>query len=159
MSWNQPMNPEGSNPRAFIDANVPMYAAGEEHPLREPSIRVMQIITARPHRFLTDAEVFQEIIHRYVSVRRWPHGRQVFNEFVETMHGRIEPVYAEDVVHAAALADHHGNVSSRDLLHAAVALRLGVSHIISTDTDFDRLPVVTRLAPERIDGWAGALFA
>lgn len=153
------MNPGASNPRAFVDANVPMYAAGEEHSLREPSIRVMQIVTANPAKFLTDAEVFQEIIHRYVSVRRWPHGREVFNGFVEAMHGRIEPVYAEDVVHAAALADDHPGVSSRDLVHAAVALRLGVSRIISTDTDFDRLPVVTRLAPERIDDWADALPA
>lgn len=75
------------------------------------------------------------------------------------MRGRIEPVYAQDVLDAAVLADDHPNISSRDLVHAAVALRLGVSHIISTDTDFDRLPVVTRLAPERIDEWAVALFA
>ena len=75
------------------------------------------------------------------------------------MHGRIEPIYAEDVVDAAALADEHPDISSRDLVHAAVALRLGVSRIISTDADFDRLPVVTRLAPERIDEWAGALLA
>ncbi len=153
------MNPEGSNPRAFIDANVPMYAAGDEHPLREPSIRVMQMVTANPDRFLTDAEVFQEIIHRYVSVRRWPHGREVFNGFVETMYRRIEPVYAGDVVHAAALADDHPGINARDLVHAAVALRLGVSGIISTDTDFDRLPVITRLAPERVDEWADILMA
>ena len=153
------MNQAESNPGAFIDANVPMYAAGQEHPLREPSIRVMQVVTASPGRFLTDAEVFQEIIHRYISVRRWPLGREVFNDFVEAMHGRIEPVYAEDVLHAAVLADDHPDVSSRDLVHAAVALRLGVSRIISTDADFDRLPVITRLAPERIDEWAGALLA
>lgn len=153
------MNQAASNPRAFIDANIPMYAAGEEHSLREPSIRVMQVATVNPDRFLTDAEVFQEIIHRYVSVRRWPHGREVFDGFVEAMHGRIEPVYAEDVVHAAALADEHPGVNSRDLVHAAVALRLGVSRIVSTDTDFDRLPVVTRLAPERIDEWPDALMA
>ena len=51
------------------------------------------------------------------------------------------------------------DISSRDLVHAAVALRLGVSRIISTDADFDRLPVVTRLAPERIDEWAEGLLA
>ena len=153
------MNQEASNPKAFIDANVPMYAAGEEHPLREPSIRVMQVVTANPDRFFTDAEVFQEIIHRYVSVRRWPHGREVFNSLAEAMYGRIEPVYAQDIFDAAALADDHPGINARDLVHAAVALRLGVSHIISTDTDFDRLPVVTRLAPERIDEWADALMA
>ena len=75
------------------------------------------------------------------------------------MHGRIEPVYAEDVVHAAILADDHPGINARDLVHAAVALRLGVPRIISTDTDFDHLPVITRLAPERIDEWADVLTA
>ncbi len=153
------MNPAGSNAKAFVDANIPMYAAGREHPLREPSIRVMQVITANADRFLTDAEVFQEIIHRYVSVRRWPLGREVFNEFAAAMYRRIEPVYAQDVLDAAALADDYSDINARDLVHAAVALRLGVSRIISTDTDFDRLPVITRLAPERVDDWAEALMA
>ncbi len=151
------MNQGGSNPRAFIDANVPMYAAGQEHPLREPSIRVMQVVAANPDRFLTDAEVFQEIIHRYISVRRWPLGREVFNDFAEAMHGRIEPVYAGDVSHATTLADDHPSINARDLVHTAVALRLGVSRIISTDADFDRIPGVTRLAPERIGEWASDL--
>lgn len=153
------MNQAGSNPRAFIDANIPMYAAGTEHPLREPSIRVMEVVTAHPDRFLTDAEVFQEIIHRYVSLRRWSLGREVFNGFFETMHGRIEPVYVQDVLDAATLADDHPDISPRDLVHAAVALRVGAPRIISTDTDFDRLPVVTRLTPERVEEWADALLA
>ena len=153
------MNQEGSNPRAFIDANVPMYAAGSEHPLRAPCIRVMEMIGAHPERFITDAEVFQEIIHRYLSERRWPLGRDVFNRFVRAMHRSIEPVYPQDIFDAAAFADDHPGINARDLVHAAVALRLGVSRIVSTDTDFDRLPVVTRLAPERVDEWADALLA
>ena len=153
------MNLWNSDPAVLLDTNVFMYAAGEDHPLREPCVRIVEMVTARPDRFLADAEVFQEIIHRYRSVRRWPLGREVFHDFAEAMHGRIEPVYAEDVIHAAALADDYTDISSRDLVHAAVALRLGVSHIISTDTDFDRLPVITRLAPERVDDWAEALMA
>ena len=152
------MNQAESNPRAFIDANVPMYSAGQEHALREPSIRVMQVVAAHPDRFLTDAEVLQEIIHRYISVRRWPLGREVFNDFAEAMHGRIEPIYAEDVSHAATLVDDHPSINARDLLHTAVALRLGVSRIISMDADFDRIPGVTRLSPERISEWASDLM-
>ena len=153
------MNQAGSKPGAFIDANIPMYAAGSEHPLRAPCARVMDIIAAHPSRFITDAEVFQEIIHRYLSERRWPLGREVFNRFVRATQRRIEPVYAEDVIHAAALADENPGIYQGNLVHAAVALRLGVSCIISTDTDFDRLPVITRLAPERVDDWAEALMA
>ena len=153
------MNQEASNPRVFVDANIPMYAAGSEHPLRAPCARVMGIIAAHPSRFVTDAEVFQEIIHRYVAERRWPLGREVFNRFARAMQRYIEPVYVQDVLDAAGLADDHPGINARDLVHAAVALRLGVSHIVSTDTDFDRLPVITRLAPERIDEWADAFIA
>ena len=153
------MNLAESSPRAFIDANIPMYAAGSEHPLRTPCARVMDIVAAHPGRFVTDAEVFQEIIHRYLSERRWPLGREVFNRFVRIMQRYIEPVYTEDVLDAAELADNHPGINARDLVHAAVALRLGISRIISTDTDFDRLPVMTRLAPERIDEWAAELTA
>lgn len=97
------MNPWISNPAALLDTNVFMYAAGREHPFREPCARVLEVVRARPDSFLTDAEVFQEIIHRYRSMRRWALRKEVFNRFVWIMRGRIEPVHAEDVVHAATL--------------------------------------------------------
>lgn len=146
------------SPAALIDANVPIYASGGQHLFKEPCVQVMQMIVEHPASFVTTSEVVQEILHHYRAQRQWSIMSEMFHEFVEAMHRRIEPVYAEDVVHAAEFADGHPSVSSRDLVHAAVALRLGVSHIISTDTDFDRLPVVTRLAPERIDEWADALL-
>ena len=152
------MNPAASSSRVFIDTNIPMYAAGAAHSLKEPCVRVMQLATAHPHIFVTDAEVLQEIIHRYLSVRQWLVGREAFSAFAEVMHGRIEPVYVEDILHAARLANDHPNMSSRDLVHTTVAQRLGVSYIVSADADFDRIPGVTRLAPERVGEWAGALL-
>ena len=139
------------NPAALIDANIPIYASGGQHPFKEPCTRIMQMVVEGPDSFVTTSEVLQDLLHHYRARRQWSLMRELFYEFSEAMHGRIE--------HAAALADDHSGVGSRDLVHAAVALRLGVSRIISTDTDFDRLPVVTRLAPERIDEWADALMA
>ena len=52
-------------PATFIDANVPIYAAGREHPYREPCIRVLAAVNDDPGAFFTDAEVFQEIVHHY----------------------------------------------------------------------------------------------
>ena len=40
----------------FIDANVPIYAAGREHRYREPCSRVLLLVAEHP-RFVTDAEV------------------------------------------------------------------------------------------------------
>ena len=90
---------------------------------------------------------------------RWALGREVLWAFAEAMNGRIEPVHAEDVLSASELADRHPGVSARDLVHAAVMQRLGVGHIISADTDFDRLEGVDRLDPARVGEWERSIPA
>ena len=69
------------------------------------------------------------------------------------MHGRIEPVHAEDVLAASGLADRHPDVSARDLVHAVVMQRTGTGRIISADTDFDRIEGVERLDPGQSGEW------
>ena len=69
------------------------------------------------------------------------------------MHDRIEPVYAADIHVAAALADHHPGISTRDLLYTAVLQRVGADRIITEDADFDHLPNITRLDPMHVEEW------
>ena len=147
------------SPAAFIDANVPIYASGREHPNKEPCARVLMMAAEHPLSFVTDVEVLQELVHRYLASGRWVLGREVLQGFAEVMHGRIEPVYAGDIFLAARLADSHLGVSARDLLHAAVMRRLGTDRIISADTDFDRLPGVTRLDPAHVGEWGDSVLA
>ena len=141
------------SPAAFIDANIPIYAAGRGSPYKAPCARVLMMAAEHPPTFLTDAEVLQELVHRYVASGRWALGREVLRGFSEVMHDRIEPVYAADIQAAARLADRHPGISTRDLVHAAVMQRMGTDRIISVDTDFDRLPDITRLDPLRMDEW------
>lgn len=143
--------------RAFVDANIPMYAAGSPHPLREPAMRVLELAAERPAAFVTSAEVLQELLHRRLSPRGWPVGREVFAAFVELMRERIEPVLAEDVERAARLADATTGADARDLLHAAVMRRLGLTRIITTDRGFDAIEGVTRLDPAHLDSWVETL--
>ena len=89
---------------AFIDANVPIYAAGREHPYREPCIRVLAAVSDNPAAFVTDAEVFQEIMHHYRRTERWDAGQVVVESFAAMMHGRVSPVTIDDVLEAGQLA-------------------------------------------------------
>ncbi len=141
------------SPAVFVDANVPIYASGREHPYKEPSARVLMMAAEHSRRFITDSEVLQELIHRYLALRRWPLGREVVKSFAELMHDRIEPVYAEDIIDAARLADQNQSVGARDLVHTAVMRRLGIERIVSSDTDFDRLTGITRLDPINMAEW------
>ena len=146
------------NPAVFIDANVPIYAAGREHPYKGPCARILRILADDPQSFVTDSEVLQEMMHRYLASGRWTLGREVVRAFAEAMRGRIEAVHGDDVTLATELADLHPGVSARDLVHASVMQRLGIDRIVSADTDFDRLEGIDRLDPARIEEWQGAIL-
>ena len=145
-------------PAAFIDANVPIYASGRENPNKQPCAQVLMLAAEHPMSFVTDAEALQELLHRYLASERWALGREVLYTFAEVMRDRVEPVYADDIELAARMADSHRGISARDLVHAAVMLRLGVYQIISSDADFDRLPGITRLDPAHVGEWGDSLL-
>jgi len=54
----------------FIDSNVPMYLVGAEHRHKLDAARLVERAVLNRERLVTDAEVFQEILHRYGAIRR-----------------------------------------------------------------------------------------
>ena len=146
------------SPPTFLDANVPIYAAGRPHRLKEPCAQVLMLAAERPEAFLIDAEVLQELLHRYLALRLWPEGRDVFHRFADLMRERVEPVQAIDVEQAALLADELPELGARDLLHAAIMSRLGVQRVISADAGLDRLTEVERLDPMEIEAWRDGIL-
>ena len=138
---------------AFVDTNVPIYAAGRDHLCKEPCARIIRNIANSPARYVSNAEVLQELMHHYLRTNRWIAGREILQRFETVLRGRIEPVYPDDVLDASQLADQVTQASSRDLIHAAVMRRVGANLVISTDVDFDRIPGVQRLDPMRLNEW------
>jgi len=138
----------------FLDANAPMYSAGRPHPLKAPSIQVLRLVQDHRSSFVTSAEIFQELVHRYLAIREWAIGRALFDGMAALMQGRIQPIYFRDVQEAANLADTYPTANARDLLHVAVMNRLEITRIVSTDKDFDGIPGIERLDPMLVDEWA-----
>lgn len=122
--------------------------------MKDPCISVLVLAHRRPDRFVTDSEIFQEIIHRYTSVKRWDSGRRIFADFEILMLGRIEPVFFGDVRQAASLADRYPELDARDLLHAAIMDRVGATRIVSSDSGFDLIQGIERLDPMLVEEWA-----
>ncbi len=150
----------GRSGPVFLDANIPTYAAGRDHPLKEPCKEVLRLAALNPAAFFTDAEVLQEMLHRYLALKRWPEGKRVVLDFAAVMKGSIEAVRAGDVILACELADRYSSQSSsrlaaRDLLHAAVMLRTGSATIVTADGDFDDLASegIERLDPAKVEDW------
>ncbi len=142
----------------FIDANVPIYAAGIEHPLKAPCAGVMRLAADNPGSFVTDAEVLQELLHRYLAIGKREQGIEVVRDFAMLMRDRVEPIYAIDVESAAALAQNSSpRLSARDLLHLSVVYRLGLRHVVTADADYLGLPDIQLLTPQAIADWAPGL--
>lgn len=139
--------------RIFIDTSIPIYAVGAPHALKAPCSMILGLISGHPRAFWTDAEVLQELLHRYHAINRWAPGKVVFDGFAGLMRGRIEPIFARDVVAAAALAGRWPGLQARDLLHLAVMDRVGSDTLVSADRAFDRVSGITRLDPAGVQSW------
>ena len=127
----------------FIDSNVPMYLVGADHPNKELSRSALSRLVANAEVLVTDAEVLQEILHRYVAIDR----RAAIDDAMAAIVGIIDevfPVERTDVVRAKdVLVD--SPLSARDALHVAVMRRHGVDRILTFDTGFDSAPDLVRL--------------
>ena len=144
--------------RLFLDTNVPTYAAGREHPLKEPCKEILGLTASHPGTFYTNAEVLQEMLHRYLSLKRWSEGKRTIADFATVMRGAVEAVHAEDVVLASELIDSLESCSklpARDFLHVAVMRRTGSNRIVSADRDFDEFAKegIERLDPAEVKHW------
>jgi|SRR6266542_3965907 len=143
----------------LIDANIPTYAFGREHRLRGPCKHILALVGHAPAAFLTDAEVLQELLHRYTSLKIWEQAQVAFHEFTEIVRDRVEPIYAADVEAAAALAKRYVRLSARDLIHTAVMKRVGSKRITSADQGFDQIEGIERLDPMKVDEWRHTITA
>lgn len=130
----------------FVDTNIFMYAAGAAHANKNASVQFLRRAAAGAVEVCTDAEVLQEILHRYRAIERWEDGKRVFG-----LVSRIVPlIHAVDRVvmdQAVEVLDSHPSLMTRDGLHVAVCMVHGIREFCSFDSDFDRVPSLQRIFP------------
>src|SRR2546428_8999955 len=116
-----------------------MYLVGAPHLNKTAAERLLvECVTAR-ERLVTDVEVLQEILHRYVAIDR----RDAIQPAFDALLGLTDEVYAvalADVQRAKEIVLGKAPLSARDALHAAVMERHGVDSILTFDAGFDTLP-------------------
>jgi predicted nucleic acid-binding protein len=129
----------------FIDSNIPMYLVGAPHPHKTDAQRALEQAIAGGQRLVTDAEVLQEILHRYRAIDRLDAIQPAFQALLGVV-DEVFPVEERDVLAARDMLLGMPRLSSRDALHLAVMRRHEVATVLSFDRDFDGAPGVTRLA-------------
>lgn len=127
----------------FVDSNIPMYLVGADHPNKGKTAGLLERLIREEKRFVTDAEVLQEILHRYKAINRLDAVLPALNALLGIV-DEIFPIESVDVLRAKDILLEYSTVSSRDALHIAIMLRYQVEELVSFDSGFDHFPWVKR---------------
>lgn len=132
---------------AFVDTSVLMYAAGADHPLRGPCVAVMRAVDEGRIEAVTSAEVVQEILHRYLAIRRPDIADALARSTLDTF-APVLPITHALMRRVPDLGQRYPDLSARDVIHVATCIHEGITEIISTDRGFDGVSELRRIDPE-----------
>lgn len=122
-----------------------MYLVGAPHPLRNEAQRWLERLIVERQRMVTDAEVFQEILHRFTALNRHAAIQPAFDILLGVV-DQILSVDRDTVERAKAIILARTRVSARDAVHLAIMEQHGIERILTFDTGFDGFPGITRLS-------------
>ncbi|BBX73046.1 type II toxin-antitoxin system VapC family toxin [Mycobacterium shinjukuense] len=128
----------------LVDSNIPMYLVGVAHSHKLDAQRLLESALSAGERMVTDAEVLQEICHRYVAIDR----RQAIQPAFDAILGVVDevlPIERADVENARDTVLRYQSLSAREALHLAVMARYDIGRLMSFDRGFDAYPGITRL--------------
>lgn len=129
----------------LVDSNVPMYLVGAPHVHKSDAQRLLEKFISERQRLVTDAEVLQEILHRYVAIHRRDAIQPAFNALLGVI-DEVLPIDRDAVERAKQMVLGYSGLSARDAVHLAVMEHHGIDRILSFDLGFDQFPGITRIA-------------
>lgn len=139
--------------RVYVDSNVFLYAIGTDHPHREPCRTLVRAFAEGQLTGETSVEAIQEIVHH----------RRRRGDAAATERGRraaevcaaVHPFDREVMLASLELIDRYPALPTRDAVHAATALAVGVTLVISADRDFDGVTGLERVDPSQAGSLSG----
>ncbi len=128
-----------------------MYLVGAEHPHKVDAQQALERLVSRGERLVTNAEVFQEVLHRFTAIER----REAIGPTFEALRGVVDEVIAieeRDVMEAKNVLLASIGLSARDALHVAMMRRYRIPTILSFDHGFDSVVGVERIPSLEVRG-------
>jgi hypothetical protein len=127
----------------LVDSNIPMYLVGAPHPNKGAARSHLERAILDGERLVTDAEVLQEILHRYVAIDRRDAIETATMALLDVVEA-VFPVERADVESARRIV-MATSLSARDAVHVAVMRRHGIDRMLSFDRGFDAVEGISRL--------------
>ena len=93
---------------------------------------------------MTDAEVLQEILHRYVAIDRRDAIQPAFDALLALV-DEVLPINSSAVEGAKQIVLGYLRLSARDAVHLSIMEQHGIERVLSFDSGFDSFPGITRI--------------
>ncbi len=122
-----------------------MYLIGAPHPHKSDAQRLLEKLVSDRQRLVTDAEVLQEILHRYVAIGRRDAIQPAFDALLGVV-DQVLPVDRAVAERAKQIVLGRRQMSARDAVHLAVMEQHGIEQILTFNSGFDGFPGTTRLS-------------
>src|SRR3979490_1870428 len=112
-----------------------MYLVGSSYPHKSDAQRWREKWVSDRERLVTDAEVLQEILHRYVAIDRRDAIQPAFDALLGIV-DQVLPVDRSIAERAKQIVLGYRQLSARDAVHLAVMQHHGVEQIMTFDSGF-----------------------
>ncbi len=122
-----------------------MYLVGGPHRNKAQAQHLLETLTTQRQRLVTDAEVLQEILHRYAAIDRRDAIQPAFDSILAVV-DEVLPVDENAVDQAKQIVLGYRQLSARDAVHIAVMQLHGIEDILSFDSGLDSYPRIKRLS-------------
>lgn len=132
----------------LLDTTVLVYAAGRDHPLREPCRRLLQAHARRIVRCTTTVEVVQEFGHVFSRGRTRLVATEVARQYAKAF--ELLTTTPPDLVLGLELYAAHERLGAFDAVLAGVALQRGVQALVSADRAFADVPGLPWMDPTAV---------
>jgi predicted nucleic acid-binding protein len=129
----------------LLDTTVLVYAAGREHPLREPCRRLLEAHARRAVQCTTTVEVIQEFTHVYARSRPRSDAANVARQYMTAFD--VVTTAPSDLALGLQLFEAHPQLGAFDAMVAAVVLNQGLQGLVSADRAFAVVPGLAWLDP------------
>jgi hypothetical protein len=129
----------------LVDSNIPMYLVGKDHPHKAQARSLLERAVIDGERLVTDAEVFQEILHRYSATDKHDAIGPAFEALLAVV-DEVFTVELGNVGRAREILLSAQGLSARDALHVAIMQAHDVKRVLSFDRGFDALRSITRIS-------------
>ncbi len=123
-----------------------MYVIGAEHPHKHDALLILDRVIRERRKLVTDAEVLQEILHRYTAIDR----REAIQPAFDCLLGLVDEVYPVTVQHTEAAKNillGRNQIQARDAIHIAIMQSYGLRQLLSFDRGFDTVQGLERIMP------------